>query len=830
LRKDIDEWLSAPNPSKTLNTAQEERMENTGSWFLNSRQFIQWKEGVNQCLWLKIALRCSSSIVINVQELCVNNPSRAVVYFFFDSRDSQENFQSYHKLIRSLIKQLLLICFDAPKVLLQIFKFNKNGAEEPSLGSLQRVFSDLLTMFEDVYIILDALDECSEHSQVITWIKGLLTQNDSKIHILVTVRPDISSRGEMDELNTERLFLHNAENNDDITTYIRGSLQSQAFSSFSLSLQNDIFTTLNNGADGMFRWVALQLKGLSDCDSVFDLREQLGRLPATLSETYERIILKIPERKQKDVLKFLQWLAFSFEPLKVKELAQITGINMDYVVGDSKPPFNHEAVYKNPTNLLNVCAGLVVQSAGGDYINIPFVGTVKLAHFSVKEYLMMDTSSGGPPPSLHLEAQLAHTNITKMCLVYLLQFQDTLMPSVTHEQDLKDQYPLKTYSSRHWVFHAKAGRDDSLDKYHSLIMKLFEKGSQQFRLWDKHDWRKLGPPVHVAAYYGLHGVIEALLNGGADPNVEAGDDNGTALTAAASEGHMEVLEVLLAHGADPNVQASEHGTALTAAASGGHVEVIKVLLAHGVDPNIQAGFQGTALTAAALRGHMEVIKVLLAHGADPNVQESPHETALTAAASQGHTEVVEVLLTHHADPNVQAGLYGTALNAAALEGHRELIEVLLAHGADPNIQAGDDGTALAAAASGSHMEVLEVLLAHGADLNVQAGQYGTALVAAATRGHLGVLQVLLAHGADPNVQAFGYGTALTAAAVEGHLEVLEILLAHGADPNVQAGDEVMALIAAAVKNHLDKVESLLPHGVDPNIRAGPYGQHLQGEH
>ncbi|KAF8512223.1 hypothetical protein BU17DRAFT_96494 [Hysterangium stoloniferum] len=729
LRKDIDEWLSAPNPSKNLNAAQEQCMENTGSWFLNSKQFIQWKEGVNQCLWIYgtsgsgKTILCSS-IVVNVQELCVNNPSQAVVYFFFDSRDSQENFQSHHKLIRSLIKQLLPICFDAPEFLLQIFKSHKNGADEPSLVSLQRAFSDLFIMFEDIYIILDALDECLEHSKIYPTEEKWTNY-------------------------TECLFLHNAKNNDDITTYICGALQSHAFSSVSQSLQNDIFTTLKHGADGMFRWVALQLQELSICYSDYDLQEQLGRLPTTLPETYRKIILNIPEKQKKDVLKFLQWLAFSFKPLKAKELAQITGINMDYVVG------------------------LVVQSAG----------TVKLAHFSVKEYLMMDTSSGGSPPSLHLEAQLAHTHITKMCLVYLLQFQDTLMPSVTHQQDLEDHYPLRTYSSRYWVLHAKAGRDDSVEKYHSLIMKLFEEGSQQFRLWNKHGWGKLKPPVHVAAYYELHSVIEALLSSGADPNVQAGRYR-TALVAVAIRGRIEVLKVLLAHGADPNVWAGKYGTALVAAATRGHLGVLKVLLAHGADPNVRAGHYGTPLIEAATKGHLEVLQILLSHGANPNVRAGYYGTALAGAVISGHVKVLQFLLTHGADPNIQAYKYMVPLVIAASRGHFGALQVLLDHGADPNVQTGQHRTALVAAATKGHLGVVKILLAHGANPNVQAGQYGTALVAAATRGHLGVLKVLLAHGADPNVQVGHYGTPPIEAATKGHLEVLQFLLAHGADPNV----------------------------------------------
>jgi hypothetical protein len=77
------------------------------------------------------------------------------------------------------------------------------------------------------------------------------------------------------------------------------------------------------------------------------------------------MLLKIPEKQTKDALKFLQWLAFSFEPLTIEGLAQITGINMDYKIGDTNQPFNSQRVYYDPTNILSVCGSLVLKSNGG---------------------------------------------------------------------------------------------------------------------------------------------------------------------------------------------------------------------------------------------------------------------------------------------------------------------------------------------------------------------------------------------------------------------------------------------------------------------------------
>ena len=53
LRTDIRSWLSPPDPSKNYNIACESRHEDTGSWFVNSKIFSDWKSsGPSSLLWI----------------------------------------------------------------------------------------------------------------------------------------------------------------------------------------------------------------------------------------------------------------------------------------------------------------------------------------------------------------------------------------------------------------------------------------------------------------------------------------------------------------------------------------------------------------------------------------------------------------------------------------------------------------------------------------------------------------------------------------------------------------------------------------------------------
>jgi len=105
-----------------------------------------------------------------------------------------------------------------------------------------------------------------------------------------------------------------------------------------------------------FRLVALQVTELQDCPNEDSLDEQLGSLPIGLDEFYDQIVSKINKKYRGDVLKFLQWLAFSFRPLKLDEIMHVPG-----VVTDPKHDvhFKLTRAYRDATLVLQVCSGLV---------------------------------------------------------------------------------------------------------------------------------------------------------------------------------------------------------------------------------------------------------------------------------------------------------------------------------------------------------------------------------------------------------------------------------------------------------------------------------------
>jgi ankyrin repeat protein len=101
----------------------------------------------------------------------------------------------------------------------------------------------------------------------------------------------------------------------------------------------------------------------------------------------------------------------------------------------------------------------------------------------------------------------------------------------------------------------------------------------------------------LAAGRGYTAVAEALLEGGADPNVHDKSGGYTALHWAARHRQLGMMQSLIAHGADVNAKTPRGYTVLMMAVPGGSPEVVKLLLDHGADVNAQDHERGRTFTA-----------------------------------------------------------------------------------------------------------------------------------------------------------------------------------------------------------------------------------------
>ena len=176
---------------------------------------------------------------------------------------------------------------------------------------------------------------------------------------------------------------------------------------------------------------------------------QLQAMPNTLDETYDQTIDQVPQTHRSGVLTILDWLAFAKEELFLEQLCEVVAfvVNRSGTLEfRSVEKWNSDVVERFCANLITITdveistRDSIIGNSYRDFLpGSSFVRIVKLAHFSVKEYLMT------PSSPLNFASVNSHQIIAESCVAYILQFNhpDSLTQGSIH------QFPLAVYAARY---------------------------------------------------------------------------------------------------------------------------------------------------------------------------------------------------------------------------------------------------------------------------------------------------------------------------------------------------------------------------------------------
>lgn len=107
----------------------------------------------------------------------------------------------------------------------------------------------------------------------------------------------------------------------------------------------------------------------------------------------------------------------------------------------------------------------------------------------------------------------------------------------------------------------------------------------------------------------------ALLEAGADFNIENQNSSLPPIVAAASEGYTPVVKAFLDFGESPDKSSSAGGmSALIFAALRGYVATMRLLLDRGANPDQRDDVACTALMRAAAEGRLDSVRCLVEYG------------------------------------------------------------------------------------------------------------------------------------------------------------------------------------------------------------------------
>ena len=613
-----------------------------------------------------------------------------------------------------------------------------------------------------------------------------------------------------------------------------------------------------------------------------NVRRILRELPASLDETYERILREILQVNPEQVYRLLQCLTVSARPLDVDELAEFLALDFD-AADDGIPVLNEGWRWDDKEQgILSTCSSLIVVIDGyhfgspGSRARRPRI--VQFAHFSVKEFLTSDRLSDIKADicRFHIRLEPAHTIISQSCLAILLQS--------AHDDGASSTSALYEYAAQHWVNHAHFGSVSLHIEYG--MQRLFDPSKPYFTTWRnscrldikwlsflKQSFISWSPKstsldeddaplcMYYAALCGFRDLTRYLIAKNPQHVHATVGENKSPLAAALRNSHIQVAELLYQHGAALPIGYSGR-TLLHAASADGLVDVAQWLLAIGTDANAREDGHRTPLYFAAAHGrlnivhnvvdltagddheplhgessggHADVMRLLIKNGADVHARDQRQLTPLHLASFKGDAETVQLLILHEADVNARDQSQSTPLHLASSWNNAEAAQLLIKHGADIHAQDRRQSTPLHLAASKWHAETAQVLIEHGADVHALDESQSTPLhlasskdaeTAWSTSGEYGefthpwneTVPLLIKHGADVNARDGSQSTPLHLASSNWGTEIAQQLIEHGAD--VHARDENLStpLHLASCRNNAKTAQLLIKHGADVHAR------------
>ncbi|QYS96332.1 hypothetical protein H0G86_003586 [Trichoderma simmonsii] len=411
------------------------RVPDTGFWFLQLPElqgFMQHGNDEYRLLWChglpgagKSHLACC--VIDTLEKTFKNDPSSAVLYWYFDYSSPQERTLILSSFLMQLIGQIPTL----PDTIVELYENKGKGRGKdtgPDTSVLMREIDALLKKFKQSFVVLDAMDECirdfqNEASEIVNHLQNIGAR------ILITSR-----QTDPGKTFSGWIPLEIKAHTEDIRRLIDYNIANGCYEVMQNNeLKEEVIETIASKTDGMFLWASLQLDEVLDSSTVSEIREVLHNMPKNISRFFSRTMSRIANNGF--ALRTLLWLAYAKNPLSFDALSHALSIQLDK--GFLKD-INRDNIPHIDT-LVKKCFGLIVKDGENN---------LRLAHFSILEYL----KSNPQEFKFHKNPDLY---IAKVCLRYLSMdvFETKCVYGDKAFGERIRNYPLLEYAAKRWRWH-----------------------------------------------------------------------------------------------------------------------------------------------------------------------------------------------------------------------------------------------------------------------------------------------------------------------------------------------------------------------------------------
>ncbi|KAI5804633.1 ankyrin repeat-containing domain protein [Peziza echinospora] len=652
-------WISPLNFWVTQQDTFSRWQEGTGQWLLDSQLFRDWEDGKRRSLLCEgmpgAGKSVMASMIINhLEQTLESNKSTALCFMYCKYNEAEK--QSIENLLASLAYVLAIKQRHSPAIVAAIKEIQERHAGKdtrPTIHELEKLLKDHLKLYERVFLVIDALDECGDRDSLLRSI-AQIAGTSGKVSVLITSR-DLG--GIPSQLREDEEVLQIAATDQDMEKFVQVQITRMPQRGFTLSdnAKKEIVDAIVEKAKGFFLLAKLHMDTVCVQVSIKNIRKTISELPQELTMTYENVMKRICSDSNAEAGKLalcvLQWVATAHRQLTILDLQHA-------LATEPGPKFDEESIVSEDY-IIQVCGGLVIIEKSS------LVETrkrrIRFTHYTTKEYFEKRHAQYFPA---------AHEKLAVTCLDYLsYEALEYCFSSVDQLRGRLQTHPFVSYAAVHAHHHVRqAAASDILEAAtKGFIMKkpknvAFVIQFNQARRISVRSamvdakiavFRALGStPLIAAAFFGFTALVMELIGGGADFKVRGSAvESRTPMSCAAEFGYTDLMKELLALDgirADDDDRAS-FAPPIVVAAREGHAEIVGLLLAARARPAVDVDVNGhdlhgwTALRFAAASRDASMVRMLLAcPEVDPNREDDNSISPLLWAAKSGHRDVVEL--------------------------------------------------------------------------------------------------------------------------------------------------------------------------------------------
>lgn len=721
-RIDILKWISPIPFASHHDRARDGRLTETGQWLLNDSAFRQWDNtAMPPVFWLhgipgagKTKL---ASLVVDHVSKSIEPSVNALIYFYCVRDTAEPERAEPGQILRCLARQL---AYHQPSSTVrteaaeryEAFTVGGTQARDLGIDDTLNLITELATDLASLTAVIDGLDECNDIPALLGHFGTIMGRNE-RFRFFLTSRDAKAMSEWLKTVPHQEIQI--GKNSDDIDSFVRSEVAKspkliQLFSgNVSPDLKEKVIQILTEGAQGMFRWVALQLQRITgpgintEGDVLNTLSEPLEGLAAVYGKIYEQISHSGSESKAL-AERALKLLTCSLQPLSTTSF--LAAISLP-----KEPSLDAAA-------LVTLCCNLVVEDKE--------LGIFRFPHQSVREYLENRPDYSIPEINA-VAAQICLSYLT-MPKVAARRVRGAISTAQT-KMDLlcEGQHNLHDYASLFWPLHLQRAGDlrqsseiptlitsfllrrranpafaSWMNDARTLSRDIQWTGSEQTKtLWDLR--RALDDcfceppnPFFVACVFGIEEVIE---KGPPPPQAKQNENGLGALHLACSYHSSEVVRWLLDKGEDLDIKDIYGHTPLFHAVP--DVKVAKMLFEHNNKLEVSEETILKVIRNSAWSSEeegIELLDMLLKRGGKVSITEDMIEAAAVAKSSK--------LIAWLLDQDIDMEITESVLRVAATTSSTDVLRYL--HEQEPNLKATPE--MLTATAGNYGEEAMEVLL------------------------------------------------------------------------------------------------------------------------